>query len=80
MCGGSIISSEHVLTTYTCCTDEGEIVDEGYFSVVAGDITLKKSNKSVERKVVKIIFHEEFNEDNPQNNIAVIKVIKIVYI
>lgn len=45
--------------------------------MVVGDITLKKSSKSIEMKVTEIIFHEDYGIDRPENNIAVMKVLNV---
>lgn len=80
-CGGTIISDEHILTTFICCLDDdSQIIDVGYLTVVIGDLKLKRTNMSVEVRVADIVAHNYHKEYNPENNIAVIKVSKILEI
>ncbi|XP_076301532.1 chymotrypsin-2-like [Lasioglossum baleicum] len=70
-CGGSVLSENYVITAAHCV--EGK--NPSGIKVVAGTINLSKPN--VERDIVKIITHENYNSrDSWKNDIALLKVEK----
>ncbi|XP_076647194.1 trypsin-1-like [Halictus rubicundus] len=70
-CGGSVLNENYVITASHCVDGR----DPSGIKVVAGTINLSKPN--VERNVVKIIMHEQYNSrDSWKNDIALLKVEK----
>ena len=77
MCGGTIIDEETILTAAHCIKMSGDArvdLDETY--IIAGSIN--RNGDGNEQKVVglkKIISHPDYNSDNQDNDIAILKLL-----
>ena len=72
-CGGSIISTFHVLTAAHCCLRPGGVqIPPSDIFVAVGNIDLY--DRTIRRDVYDTYVHEEFNETTFINDIAVLSV------
>ncbi|XP_072140045.1 transmembrane protease serine 13-like isoform X1 [Mobula birostris] len=72
VCGGSIISHDWVITASHCIFDE-EALNPSNWKVYSGFISLHQLSSATLRFVSKIITHENYNRDNNDNDIALMK-------
>lgn len=70
ICGGTIISPQHVLTSACCVTIPGT----GIYSIIAGSTLIRGSFDAGHnhRVVARIAMHPEYNARTLQNDIAVL--------
>lgn len=78
-CGGSIITSEHILTAAHCCFGgDGIPINPEFYTVVVGDTNIyTNSTNTEERDVVSIKYHEDYNPVGFINDVAVMKVVLV---
>ncbi|KAF2881790.1 hypothetical protein ILUMI_24385 [Ignelater luminosus] len=73
-CGGSIISSLHILTAAHCMFYSwGGVLPPIVVSVFAGQVGLSPTETSIYRNASKIITHEDFNKTTFANDVAIIE-------
>jgi trypsin len=67
---------QHVLTAASCVTNaQGQLINQFWVSVIAGDLHLvSESVRREVRSVIRMYVHQNYNWNNNQNNIAVLRV------
>lgn len=80
-CGGSIITSQHILTAAHCCFNAaGFLLEVRYLTVVVGDLNLHNPVAStVSERVAAVTYHGDYNPPELHDDIAVMKVQRIIF-
>lgn len=74
-CGGSILTTVHILTAAHCCFFNHEPIDPYQYDIFAGDLDLEPpSANTVSRLVATITIHENYNTRRLDYDVAVMKV------
>lgn len=73
ICGGSLITSNKVVTAAHCMVDEEDIQrDASFFRIVGGNLErMKYDANTIVRNVSKIIIHEQYEPETFANDLAV---------
>lgn len=72
ICGGSIISENHVLTAARCLYNNGNRIQTEDLALMIGSRSLQEESQI--RSVENVIVHERFHSGKSANDIAIVKV------